>query len=80
MAFQIAPIENTASLPTLDFSRFHSPEARAEFIGDLRNVLHDHGFFYLTGHGVDPRLVEDVLSTSKRFSPCRWRKSSRSRW
>ncbi|NSZ61287.1 isopenicillin N synthase family oxygenase [Agrobacterium tumefaciens] len=67
MAFQIAPIENTASLPTLDFSRFHSPEARAEFIGDLRNVLHDHGFFYLTGHGVDPRLVEDVLSTSKRF-------------
>ncbi|MFF2321503.1 isopenicillin N synthase family dioxygenase [Agrobacterium sp. NPDC058088] len=66
MAFQSEPNEDTA-LPTLDFSFFHSPEKRAEFVGDLRNVLHHHGFFYLTGHGVDPRLVEDVLSTSKRF-------------
>ncbi|KJF74602.1 isopenicillin N synthase family dioxygenase [Agrobacterium arsenijevicii] len=67
MTLHTAPLGNTTSLPTLDFSRFHSPEERAAFVSDLRGVLHDHGFFYLIGHGVDPRLLEDVVSTSKRF-------------
>jgi isopenicillin N synthase-like dioxygenase len=56
------------SLPTLDLSRFHaSPAEREAFIAELRQVLHDHGFFYLKGHGVDPRLIEEVVSTAKRF-------------
>lgn len=56
------------SLPTVDLSHFYgsAPEHEA-FVTRLRRVLHDHGFFYLTGHGVDPRLIGDVLSTAKRF-------------
>lgn len=55
-------------LPTLDFSRFHgTPSERDAFVADLRETLHDHGFFYLTGHGVDPKLIADVISTAKRF-------------
>jgi isopenicillin N synthase-like dioxygenase len=57
-----------AHLPTLDFSRFHGTQSeRAAFVGDLRQTLHDHGFFYLTGHGVDPKLIADVIAVAKRF-------------
>jgi len=30
-------------------------------------VLHDHGFFYLVGHGVPPELIADVFAAAKRF-------------
>lgn len=60
--------ENVAHLPFVDISRFHAgPDERGQFIADLRRVLHDHGFFYLTGHGVDPKLVADVIAASKAF-------------
>lgn len=55
-------------LPFVDISRFNAgAEERARFIDDLRNILHDHGFFYLTGHGVDPKLTAEVLAVSKQF-------------
>ncbi|PWE54577.1 2-oxobutyrate oxidase [Metarhizobium album] len=55
-------------LPTIDFSRFYGgPAEREGFIKDLTRILHDHGFFYLTGHGVPQSLIDDVLATSKRF-------------
>lgn len=57
-----------ATLPTVDLSRFHgSPDERAAFVADLREILHDHGFFYLTGHGVVQTLIDDVVATAKRF-------------
>lgn len=56
------------SLPIVDLSRFHGSESeRAAYVAELRTVLHDHGFFYLTGHGVDPKLIADVVVTAKRF-------------
>ncbi|WP_377298661.1 isopenicillin N synthase family dioxygenase [Rhizobium sp. SGZ-381] len=58
----------TSHLPFVDISRFSKgPEERARFVAELRAILHDHGFFYLTGHGVDPKLIADVVATSKRF-------------
>ncbi|MBF9523611.1 oxidoreductase [Mycobacterium sp. MHSD3] len=33
----------------------------------LREVTHEVGFFYLTGHGVSPRLVDEVLSAARRL-------------
>lgn len=60
--------EKTVHLPFVDISRFHaSPEERSRFIADLRAILHDHGFFYLTGHRVDQTLIDDVIAVSKRF-------------
>ena len=57
-----------AHLPTIDFSKFHgSAIERDAFIAGLTRVLHDHGFFYLTGHGVRQDLIDDVLAVSKRF-------------
>ena len=57
-----------AHLPTIDISKLEGPaEDRNAFVADLRRVLHEHGFFYLTGHGVDPVLVQDMLAASKQF-------------
>ncbi|MEK1930794.1 MAG: 2-oxoglutarate and iron-dependent oxygenase domain-containing protein [Pararhizobium sp.] len=59
---------SAVQLPILDLSRFNaSPESRLEFVADLRRVLHDHGFFYLVGHGVPAKLSADVFTAAKRF-------------
>ncbi|NTI78681.1 isopenicillin N synthase family dioxygenase [Rhizobium rhizogenes] len=68
MTIHTQAAETRISLPTLDLSRFYaSPEERTAFVAELRKVLHEHGFFYLKGHGVDASLIEDVVSTAKRF-------------
>ncbi len=57
-----------AHLPTLDIARMQgTDEQRAAVAADLRDILHEHGFFYLSGHGVDPALVAETLAASKRF-------------
>ena len=43
------------------------PEERAAFVADLRRILHEHGFFYLVGHGVAPALVDGMLAASRQF-------------
>ncbi len=68
MSSHHAPNDPGRTLPTLDLSRFYSlPDERSAFVAELRHVLHTHGFFYLTGHGIDQTLIENVLSTAKRF-------------
>jgi len=56
------------SLPILDLSRLDAgPDEAAAFRADLRQVMHDVGFFYLTGHGVPQPLIDEVLTISRRF-------------
>lgn len=56
------------TLPVLDLSRLDQGEEAAEaFRRDLREATRDFGFFYLTGHGVSPQLVDRVMSTSRAF-------------
>ncbi|WP_159717159.1 isopenicillin N synthase family dioxygenase [Geminicoccus flavidas] len=56
------------ALPVLDLSRFDAgPSERESFLADLRHAARTVGFFYLTGHGVPERLVNDVVATSRRF-------------
>lgn len=58
----------TAQLPTLDFRRFERGVAeRSAFLAELRRAAHEHGFFYLTGHNVNPQLIADTLSLTRRF-------------
>jgi isopenicillin N synthase-like dioxygenase len=56
------------SLPTLDLRRFEEDaDERRQFLKDLRDAARTHGFFYLTGHGVEDRLIQSVLALSRRF-------------
>ena len=60
--------EITNSIPLLDLRRFDAGQAeRAAFLAELRSAAHDVGFFYLAGHGVEPRLLNDVMQSARRF-------------
>jgi isopenicillin N synthase-like dioxygenase len=55
-------------LPIIDFSLAQgSEEQRTELRDQLRRVTHEIGFFYLTGHGIDPGFMEEFVSTSREF-------------
>lgn len=57
-----------SSIPLLDLSRLDAGAARRyAFLAELRAASRDVGFFYLTGHGVEPDLLRDLLSLSHRF-------------
>lgn len=62
--------DSRAALPILDLREFRrDPTSRdaADFVDDLRAVCHEHGFFYLAGHGVDGRLNDEVHAVARRF-------------
>jgi isopenicillin N synthase-like dioxygenase len=55
-------------LATLDFRRFDGEGLqRSDFLADLRAAARGPGFFYLVGHGIEARLIDQVLSLSRRF-------------
>ena len=55
-------------LPTVDISRLAgNKDERASFAADLRDILYRHGFFYLSGHGVDPGLIQETIERAKAF-------------
>ncbi len=55
-------------LPFLDLSRFSAgPGERAAFLNELRDIAHNLGFFYLTGHGIPQAQCDEVLALSRRF-------------
>jgi isopenicillin N synthase-like dioxygenase len=57
-----------ASIPLLDLRRFAAGgEERASFLGELRDAARQVGFFYLTGHGIEPHLLEELMSAAGRF-------------
>ncbi|MBC8160046.1 MAG: isopenicillin N synthase family oxygenase [Roseiflexaceae bacterium] len=56
------------ALPVLDIARFEGePAERAAFLEELRRTATGLGFFYITGHGVDQGLIDQVLNHSRRF-------------
>jgi isopenicillin N synthase-like dioxygenase len=60
--------ETQGEIPQLDLSRFDAgQETRADFLAQLRAAAHEVGFFYVTGHGVDARLLRDVLASARQF-------------
>ena len=56
------------ALPILDLSLFDgTPSQRQAFLDDLRHAARDVGFFYLTGHGIDAGLLEQVQDHARQF-------------
>lgn len=56
------------ALPVLDLTRLDGePAERAAFLEELRATAYELGFFYVTGHGVDPELTSEVLAQARRF-------------
>lgn len=56
------------ALPTLDLSLLEGTAAqRQDLLDDLRHAARDVGFFYLTGHGIDSALLQQVQDHARQF-------------
>ncbi|NJM39574.1 MAG: isopenicillin N synthase family oxygenase [Anaerolineae bacterium] len=59
---------NLSALPTIDLSRLDADDnSRAAFLNELREAAHTIGFFYLTGHGIDTALTDEIRALARRF-------------
>ncbi len=56
------------ALPILDLSQLDgTPQQRQTFLDDLRHAARDIGFFYLTDHGIDAGLLQQVQDHARQF-------------
>lgn len=63
-----ANAKSANTLPLLDISLLNGSEAeRKQFLTTLRHAARDIGFFYLTGHGIDPALLQQLQTLSREF-------------
>ncbi len=60
--------ETNGRIPEIDLRRLYAEgPQRAAFLSELREAAHDVGFFYVSGHGVDAQLQQDLLDLSRQF-------------
>ncbi|CAL5417850.1 unnamed protein product [Camellia sinensis] len=57
------------AIPTIDFSLLTSgdPDQRSKVIQDIGNACRDWGFFMVINHGVQEKLMDDMVKASKSF-------------
>ncbi|MGU9830998.1 isopenicillin N synthase family dioxygenase [Pseudomonas sp. LF242] len=61
-------LKSITTLPLLDLSQLDgTPEQRGDFLDALRSAARQIGFFYLTGHGIDPALLAQVQQQARAF-------------
>ena len=60
---------STSALPLIDISglRSHDPVDQHLVAEQLRQACEQRGFFYITGHGIDPALISSLFAASQRF-------------
>ena len=65
----VAHLDFVAGIPTLDLSHFThgTPEQRTAFVQDLGAAYRSIGFAAISGHGVDPRVIEGMYSEAEAF-------------
>ena len=65
----VAHLDFVAGIPTLDLSHFThgTPEQRTAFVQDLGAAYRSVGFAAISGHGVDPRVIEGMYSEAEAF-------------
>lgn len=58
-----------STLPIIDITDLRSGDAQAQWsvAAQLRQACESRGFFYITGHGIDPQLIEQVFANSQDF-------------
>lgn len=57
-------------LPVIDVSTLLDPgplPSSSPVAGQIETACREHGFFYVTGHGIDPRLLARLDAASRRF-------------
>ena len=59
----------TERLPVIDMSALFGGDAdgRARVGSEIAQACEAHGFFYITGHGIEPDVLADLEAQSRRF-------------
>lgn len=56
------------TLPVLDLRRLNAGSAdRDAFLAELRHAVRDVGFYYVTGHGIAPAVLEEAYQQAHAF-------------
>lgn len=55
------------SIPNLDLSRARDPLTKTAFLAELRHVLIEVGFMYISNTGIPDGLWEDIVSQGIEF-------------
>lgn len=64
----MSQLQSITTLPLLDLSQLDAgPQQRQQFLDELRSAARHIGFFYLTGHGIDPALLAQVQQQARAF-------------
>lgn len=60
---------STSALPIINIGGLRGPDPVAQHLvaGQLRQACEQRGFFYITGHGLEPALMRGVFAASQRF-------------
>src|SRR5262245_53244458 len=53
------------TLPVIDLSR--SEGERDRVAAQIDDAASEYGFFYVTGHGASPRVIDSILELSRHF-------------
>lgn len=56
-----------ASIPVIDLSAIETADGKADIARQLFDAATTNGFFYLSGHGIDPALQDAAFAASRRF-------------
>jgi isopenicillin N synthase-like dioxygenase len=58
-----------SSIPLLDLGRFEAAEGemRAAFLSELRDAARQAGFFYITGHDIEPAFLDGLMNSARHF-------------
>lgn len=61
--------ENMPSIPVIDISRLQNEsESALRSVGqELRDASQNHGFFYVSGHGVSPETIGSTFEVAEQF-------------
>lgn len=54
-------------IPILDWQRYASGQDPEGFVAELGHACRDTGFFLLSGHGIDPALIDNVFAQADTF-------------
>lgn len=65
----VAHLDFVAGIPTLNLSHFTegTPEQRQAFVDDLGAAYREIGFAAISGHGVNPAVIDDMYAEAKEF-------------
>lgn len=56
-----------AKLAQIDISKWFDPHQRASLLEDIRHAVHDVGFWFVTGHGIDDVEIRRQLAIGEAF-------------